>query len=187
MSNTFWRFLLCFLVALLVFGVVGVVISFAVRHGGAEFVVEYNGDTYYSNSEEQEIYLGAGDHQFAVKFVSGKHANYSAKVVAMADNNFAFTVDGKVYQFYGTDEDSNNYSEVFGLRSTKDGFVVSIPDSFSIKQAVEEKYGGAVELEQALQGDVCYFAISVVSGDNVIYLPFTFGLFLSLDTEHVIF
>ena len=172
MSNTFWRFLLCFLVALLVFGVVGVVISFAVRHGGAEFVVEYNGDTYYSNSEEQEIYLGAGEHEFAIKFVSGKHANYSAKVVAMADNNFAFTVDGKVYQFYGTDEDSNNYSEVFGLQATKNGFVVTIPDSF---------------LEQALQGDICYFAISVVSGDNVIYLPFTFGLFLSLDTEHVIF
>ena len=172
--------------ALLVFGVVGVVISFAVRHGGAEFVVEYNGDTYYSNSEEQEIYLGAGDHQFAVKFVSGKHANYSAKVVAMADNNFAFTVDGKVYQFYGTDEDSNNYSEVFGLQATKNGFVVTIPDSFSIKQAVEEKYGGAVELEQPLQNDLCYFAISVVSSDNTVYLPFTFGLIITLDPPYVI-
>lgn len=187
MSNTFWRFLLYFLVALLVFGVVGVVISFAVRDGGAEFTVEYNGDTYYSNSEEQDIYLGVGEHEFAVKFASGKHADYTAKVVAMADNNFAFTVDGKVYQFYGTDEANNDYSEVFGLRSTENGFVVSIPDSFNVKQAIEEKYDGSVELEQALQGDMCYFAISVVSGENVLCLPFAFGLFLSLDTVHVIF
>lgn len=186
MSGRFWKFLLIFLVALLVFGVVGVVISFAVRDSGAEFTVEYNGDTYYSNSEEQDIYLGVGEHEFAVKFVSGKHADYTANVVAMADNNFAFTVDGKVYQFYGTDEANNDYSEVFGLRSTKDGFVVSIPNSFSIKQAIEEKYGGAVELEQPLQNDLCYFVISVVSGDNTVYLPFTFGLIITLDPPHVI-
>lgn len=186
MSGRFWKFLLIFLVALLVFGVVGVVISFAVRDSGAEFTIEYNGDTYYSNSEEQDIYLGVGEHEFAVKFASGKHADYTAKVVAMADNNFAFTVDGKVYQFYGTDEANNDYSDVFGLRSTEDGFVVSIPDSFSIKQAIEEKYGGSVELEQPLQNDLCYFAISVVSGDNIVYLPFTFGLIITLDPPHVI-
>lgn len=88
MSGRFWKFLLIFLVALLVFGVVGVVISFAVRDSGAEFTVEYNGDTYYSNSENQSIYLGTGTHDFTVKSLSDEQADYTVKVVAVADSNF---------------------------------------------------------------------------------------------------
>ena len=174
MSGRFWKFLLIFLVALLVFGVVGVVISFAVRDSGAEFAVEYNGDTYYSNSENQSIYLDTGTHDFTVN------------IVAVADSNFVFTVDELLYQFYGTDETNNDYSEVFGLQLIENGFTLSVPENFSVKQAVEEKYGGSVVLEQPLQNDLCYFAISVVSGDNIVYLPFTFGLIITLDPPHVI-
>ena len=186
MSGRFWKFLLIFLVALLVFGVVGVVISFAVRDSGAEFAVEYNGDTYYSNSENQSIYLDTGTHDFTVKSLSGEQADYTVNIVAVADSNFVFTVDELLYQFYGTDETNNDYSEVFGLQLIENGFTLSVPENFSVKQAVEEKYGGSVVLEQSLQNDLCYFAISVVSGDNIVYLPFTFGLIITLDPPHVI-
>lgn len=186
MSGRFWKFLLIFLVALLVFGVVGVVISFAVRDSGAEFAVEYNGDTYYSNSENQSLHLGSGEHEFTIKFIPNRQADCTVKVVAVADSNFAFSVDGNMYQFYGTDEEYNDYSEVFGLQLTENGFIVSIPENFGVRQVVEQKYGGSVELEQSLQSDLCYFAISVVSGDNIVYLPFTLGSVIIIDPPHVI-
>ena len=187
MSGRFWKFLLIFLIALLVFGVVGVVIAFAVRDSGAEFSVEYDGDTYYSNSENQSVYLDTGTHDFTVKSLSDEQADYTVKVVAVADSNFVFTIDELIYQFYGTDEANNDYSEVFGLQRTTDSFSLTIAEDYSVLQAVSDKYGGEASVETLLPADISYFAISVVSGDYAVYLPFTFGFGLSIAPPLIIF
>lgn len=186
-SSTLSKIITYILVVLLLLGFAGVIVYFVAKNGGVSFYVEYNGDTYYSNSENQSIYLDTGTHDFTVKSLSDEQADYTVKVVAVADSNFVFTIDELIYQFYGTDEANNDYSEVFGLQLIENGFTLSVPENFSVKQAVEEKYDGAVELEQPLQNDLCYFAISVVSGDNIVYLPFTFGLIITVDPPSIIF
>lgn len=194
MSNTFWKFLLCFLVALLVFGIVGVAISFAVRNSGMEFCVEYGDKTYYSNTENQNIYLDTGTHDFTVKSLSDEQADYTVKVVAVADSNFVFAIDELIYQFYSSDEANNDYSEAFGLQRTADGFSLTIAEDFSVLQAVSDKYGGEASVDALLSANMSYFAVSVVSGDNAVYLPFSFagqdyisssGVYL--DPPHIVF
>ena len=175
MSNTFWKFLLCFLVALLVFGIVGVAISFAVRNSGMEFCVEYGDKTYYSNTENQNIYLDTGTHDFTVKSLSDEQADYTVKVVAVVDSNFVFTIDELIYQFYSSDEANNDYSEAFVLQRTADGFSIKIAEDFSVLQAVSDKYGGEASVDALLSANMSYFAVSVVSGDNAVYLPFSFA------------
>lgn len=187
MGNTFWKFLLCFLVALLVFGAVGIIIAFAVRDSGAEFAVEYNGDTYYSNTENQSLCLGAGEHGFSVKYFSDEHADYTAKVVAVADSNFAFAVDGKMYQFYGTDEQSNDYSEIFNLQKTENGFSVTVYDGFDVEQAVREKFDGNVVFESPLDDSLIYFQILVISGNYSVSIPICFELKIEIDPPSIIF
>lgn len=190
MSGRFWKFLLIFLVALLVFGVVGVVISFAVRDNHFGIAVEYNDNIYYSSVENQNIYLSAGMNEFAVNSKS----DYTVKIVSVADSNFVFSVDGKMYQLYGTDEDNNDYTSAFGLQIIDDGFTVVISDS-GIERVLQNKFGGEIKLESKPLENLPYFAILVMSGKDTLYLPFTFAGQadvnnfgdLILDPPHVIF
>lgn len=194
MSGRFWKSLLIFLVALLLFGIVGIAISFAVRNSGMEFCVKYGNETYSSNMENQSIYLDTGTHDFTVKSLSDKQADYTVKVVVVADSNFVFTVNELIYQFCSSDEANNDYSEAFGLQQTEDGFTLTIAENLSVLQAVSNKYGGEASVETLLSADISYFALLVVSGDYSVYLPFSFngqdyistdGLYL--DPPHIVF
>ena len=188
-GNAVTRIVTYILVVLLVLGVAGMIAYFALRSQGVTYYVEYNGERYFANGDGGSLFLRAGEpHEFFVKSLTGGEVNYDVKVVSNSSNNFSFTCNGKVYQFASTSEESNDYSEVFGLEKGADGFSLSFPDGFTVEQAVEEKFGGEVLFDEELQSDKSYFVISVTSEDSAVNLWFTFsGLTVMLNPPQIIF
>lgn len=157
------------LVVLLVLGLAGGIAYFALKEEGVTYYVEYGGERCLANGEGCSVYLESGKtHGFVVKSLTGGEVDFNVKVTANATNNFAFTSGGKEYQFAGTDEAGNDYSKVFGLQKNPDGFSLTLPAGFTVKQAVETKYGGAIELQDGygISPGLYYFVITVTSGKS---------------------
>ena len=155
------------LVVLLVLGIAGMVAYFALRAQGVTYYVEYNGERYVANGDGGSLSFLTGEtYEFSVNSLTGGEVNYDVRVTANAANNFTFVYDGLVYQFVSTTEESNDYSEIFGLQKNADGFSLSFPDGFTVEQAIETKYGGDIQLQDNLQSGVPYFVITVSDGEN---------------------
>lgn len=179
------------LVVLLVLGIAGGIAYFALRSQGVTYYVEYGGEVYLANGDGGNITLRTGEtHEFSVKSLTGGEVNYDVKVVSNSANNFTFVCDGKPQSFCGTDEELNDYSEIFGLQKNADGFSLSFPDGFTVEQAVEEKFGGEVLFDEELQSDKAYFVISVVADESSVDLWFVFGAKVTdvtLDPPQIVF
>ena len=179
------------LVVLLVLGIAGGIAYFALRSQGVTYYVEYGGEVYLANGDGGNITLRTGEtHEFSVKSLTGGEVNYDVKVVSNSANNFTFVYDGKPQSFCGTDEELNDYSEIFGLQKNADGFSLSFPDGFTVEQAVEEKFGGEVLFDEELQSDKAYFVISVVADESSVDLWFVFGAKVTdvtLDPPQIVF
>ena len=190
-GNAVTRIVTYILVVLLVLGVAGMIAYFALRSQGVTYYVEYNGERYFANGDGGSLFLRAGEpHEFFVKSLTGGEVNYDVKVVSNSSNNFSFTCNGKVYQFASTSEESNDYSEVFGLVKGANGFSLTLSDSFTVVQAIETKYGGDILFEKELESDKAYFVISVTSDESAVSLWFTFGGFvegITLDPPQIVF
>ena len=179
------------LVVLLVLGIAGVIAFFALRSQGVTFYVEYGGERYIANGDGGSLSLRAGEpHNFAVKSLTGGEVNFDVTVQSNRANNFSFVFDGEPQLFYGTDEVLNDYSEVFGLKKSSDGFSLTFSDVFTVEQAIEAKYGGDVQFENELESDKAYFVVSVVSDESTVSLWFTFDVDVegvTLDPPQIIF
>ena len=177
------------LVVLLVLGIAGMVAYFVLRSQGVTFYVEYDGERYLANGDGGSLGLVNGEtHTFSVKSLTGGEVNFDVNVVSNSSNNFSFTCNGKVFQFVSTEETSNDYSEEFGLEKSADGFSLTLPDHFTVEQAIEIKYGGDVSFEKELESDKAYFVISVTSDESVVSLWFTFyDLTVTLNPPQIIF
>ena len=179
------------LVVMLVLGIAGIIVFFALRSQGVTYYVEYNGERYVANGDGGSLSLREGKlHEFSVKSLTGDEVNFDVKVVSNKSNNFSFTCNGKVYQFASTSEESNDYSEVFGLVKGANGFSLTLSDSFTVVQAIETKYGGDILFEKELESDKAYFVISVTSDESTVSLWFTFGGFvegITLDPPQIVF
>lgn len=179
------------LVVLLVLGIAGMVAYFALRAQGVTYYVEYNGERYVANGDGGSLSFLTGEtYEFSVNSLTGGEVNYDVRVTANAANNFTFVYDGLVYQFVSTTEESNDYSEIFGLQKNADGFSLSFPDGFTVEQAIETKYGGDVSFEKELESDKAYFVISVVADESSVELWFVFGVKVTgvtLDTPQIVF
>ena len=179
------------LVVLLVLGIAGGIAYFALRSQGVTYYVEYGGEVYLANGDGGNITLRTGEtHEFSVKSLTGGEVNYDVKVVSNSANNFTFVCDGKPQSFCCTDEELNDYSEIFGLQKNADGFSLSFPDGFTVEQAVEEKFGGEVLFDEELQSDKAYFVISVVADESSVDLWFVFGAKVTgvtLDPPQIVF
>lgn len=179
------------LVVLFVLGIAGMVAFFALRGQGVTYYVEYNGVRYVANGDGGGVALLTGEtHNFAVKSLTGGDVNYDVKVMSNSSNNFSFTCNGKVYQFASTSEESNDYSEVFGLVKGANGFSLTLSDSFTVVQAIETKYGGDILFEKELESDKAYFVISVTSDESAVSLWFTFSGCvegITLDPPQIVF
>ena len=179
------------LVVLLVLGIAGMVAYFALRSQGVTYYVEYGGERYFANGDGGSIELLNGKaYEFTVNSLTGGEVNYDVKVVSNSSNNFTFTCNGKVYQFVSTEEKNNDYSEIFGLQKSADGFSLSFPDGFTVEQAIKEKFGGEVLFDEELQSDKAYFVISVVADESSVDLWFVFGAKVTdvtLDPPQIVF
>lgn len=179
------------LVVLLVLGIAGMVAYFALRAQGVTYYVEYGGERYFANGDGGSIeLLNGATNRFSVKSLTGGEVNYSVTVQSNYSNNFDFVIDGEYRQFYSTTEENNDYAAVFGLQKKADGFSLTFPDHFTVEQAVETQYGGDIELQDGyeISDDLCYFVITVTSGESSVSLWFTFSdLTITLDPPQIVF
>lgn len=179
------------LVVLFVLGIAGMVAYFALRAQGVTFFVEYNGERYIANGDGGSIALLNGKtHDFAVKSLTGGDVNYDVAVRSNSANNFDFVLNGENYQFFSKNDENNDYAAVFGLQKKVDAFSLTFPDHFTVEQAVETQYGGDIELQDGyeISDDLCYFVISVTSGESSVLLWFMFSDFtVTLDTPQIVF
>lgn len=165
------------LVVLLVLGVAGMIAYFALRSQGVTYYVEFGNERYFGNTEGGSLSLPTdATYAFSVKSLTGGEVNFDVKVQSNSANNFTFVCDGKPQSFYGTDAVFNDYSEIFGLQKSADGFSLTLPDHFTVEQAIETKYGGDISFEKELENDKAYFIISVTAEESAVNLWFTFDV-----------
>lgn len=162
---------------------------FFLRDQGVTFYVEYGGTRYYAKSEGGSIGLRSGKtHSFSVKSLTGGEMNYSAKIISNEANNFGFFVGGEFHRFYDDDEQNDDYSNVFGLTKSPNGFTVTIPETLTVESAVEEKFGSDITPQTELQKDICYFVITVAADGSNVNMWFKIDeLLLSIDPPSIIF
>lgn len=176
-GNAVGKIVTYILVVLLVLGVAGIIAYFALRSQGVTYYVEFGNERYFGNTEGGSLSLPTdATYSFSVKSLTGNEVNFDVKVVSNVSNNFDFTVDGVYKQFYSTTAENNDYSEIFGLQKDKGGFTLTVPDGFSVKEAVEIKYGGNVEFGAELENDKAYFVISVMAEESAVNLWFAFDV-----------
>ena len=179
------------LVVLLILGVAGGIAYFVLRSQGVTFYVEYGNEKYFLIGGNDSLKLVNGQsHDFSVKSLSGSEANYDVKIISIQANNLTFTMNGLSYQFYSTTDEDNDYSQVFGLKKEIDNFSLVLPNTFSVKQAIEEKYGAEIVLqnENDIQAGLCYFVIVVTVDENTVKIPFSFtDLTVTIDPPQIVF
>lgn len=179
------------LVVLLVLGIAGMAVYFVLRLQGVTFYVEYKGERYFANGDGGSVWLPTdSENSFSVKSLTGGEVNYDITVQSNSSNNFDFVIGGEYKQFYSTTDENNDYAEVFGLQKKADGFSLTLPDHFTVEQAVETQYGGDIELQNGyeISDELCYFVITVTSDESTVSLWFTFSdLTISLDPPAIVF
>ena len=188
-GSAFVKIITYILVVLLVLGFAGAAAYFLLRENGVSFYVEYGGSRYYGGSEGGSLFLLPSDspYSFTVKSLTGGEVNYSVSVASNEANNFDFSLGGDNYRFYGSDESNNDYSEIFALQKSADGFTLTVP-KMSVQEIVEEKFGGEIELAKELDADAAYFVVTVTSGESSVMLWFRIETFsITLDPSQIIF
>ena len=175
------------LVVLLLLGVAGIVVQFAIKEQGLNYYVEYGGQKYYNNTENSNIWISPNQKcSFTVKSITGKTVDFTVKITANPANDFGFILDGKYYQFYSTTEEKHDYTEIFEVQKSAEGFTITIPKGMTVQKAVEKQYGGEIELTEDL-AMLDYFLITVTMDKESVVLPFKFEMVITLDTPSIIF
>lgn len=188
--NAIGKIITYILVVLLVLGIAGGIFYFVLRNQGITYYVEYDGEKYLADSDGGSLYLPPSDkpHSFSVKSLTGGEVNFDVKITSNSANNFTFVYGGQPQKFYGTNEEQNDYSEVFGLEKSADGFTLSISENFTVEEAVKMKYGGDIEIQEDLNYKLCYFVITVSVDKTAVNLWFNFTeLKITLNPSQIIF
>lgn len=189
-SEVLGKIILWLLVIVLIVGVAFVALFFAMRNQGVTYYVEYGGERFFGGSSDGLALLNGGTYNFSVKSLTGGEVNYGVTVQSNSANNFTFVCDGKPQAFYGTDEESNDYSEIFDLKKGTGGFSLTIPEDFTVEKAIEAKYGADIVFQDEIKNGLCYFIISVWVEKTSISLWFAFGgrvENITLDPPQIIF
>lgn len=175
----------------LIVAVVGVALYFGLHEQGLTYYVEYGGERYYANSDSGGLLLYMEKtHDFSVKSLTGGEVDFDVKITSSAENNFSFKVGEERWRFYDNDPELNDYTGIFGVDVSGNTFSVTVPNGFSVEQAVREQFGDNVQFETDLQESLAYFVITVTVDASSIHLPFMFGAKASgvtLDPPSIIF
>lgn len=175
----------------LIVAVVGVALYFGLHEQGLTYYVEYGGERYYANSDSGGLLLYMEKtHDFSVKSLTGGEVDFDVKITSSAENNFSFKVGEERWRFHDNDPELNDYTGIFGVDVSGNTFSVTVPNGFSVEQAVREQFGDNVQFETDLQESLAYFVITVTVDASSIHLPFMFGAKASgvtLDPPSIIF
>ncbi len=172
-ASVFGKILLYLVVALVILGIAVGIAYFALRESGVTFYVEYNGERYYSNTEDGNIQLVRGKKgNFSVKSLIGNDVNYSVTITSNPANDFTFKYNDELYWFYGDVDSLNDYTQYFDIKRNADGFELYIPFDFSVETLVEQKYGGDIEIVDNSNDSYRYFGISITSDKSSVNLWF---------------
>ena len=187
--NTAGKVIMYIMIVLLIIGVAGGVTYFFLRSRGVTFYVTNEGHKYYSGMDGASIWLSPGEtHSFSVRSLTGGEVNYSVKVLANEANNFGFFADQEFHRFYDNDEQNDDYSEIFGLKKSINGFTLTIPEEMTVRRAIEEKFGENLQLQTELQEGLCYFVLVVTAGGSSVTLWFNIDeLQITIDPPSVVF
>ena len=187
MGRSFGKFLLVFLVALLVFGIAAVAISFALRDTGYDFSVEVSGNRYYADTDNDLTLLAGQTYDFAVQSSLEGEVDFNVRVLANSENNFSFSANDTQYLFYGADDQLNDYSSVFRLSVTPSGFSLTLPQNTSMGYILSQKFDCDVEIFDDISDSISYFSIVVESLDKVITFDIYFDWYIAIDPPHIAF
>lgn len=179
------------LVVLLVLGIAGMVTFFVLRSQGVTFYVECYGEKYLANGDSDSLALLNGEtHTFSVKSLTDGEVNYSVKVTSNGANNFSFTTNGEIWYLWNDDETKDDYTDIFDIEKSEDSFTLTLPEDFTVKQVLEEKFGAEIvpKDESDIQAGVCYFVIVVSLDESTVKIPFSFSdLTVTLNPPQIIF
>ena len=172
-ADVFGKMLLYVVVVLVILGIAGGIAYFALRGSGVTFYVEYNGERYFSNTEDGNIQLVRGKKgNFSVKSLIGNDVNYTVSITSNPANDFTFKYNDEYYWFYSDDESLNDYTQYFDIERNADGFELYVPFDFSVEALIEQKYGGDVEISNSLNDSYRYFGITVTVDESAVNLWF---------------
>ncbi len=164
------------LVILLLLGITGGTAYFLLRSQGVTFYVEHEGKKCYANADGAYVNLKVGEiSRFDVKTLTGGEVGYSVKVTASNVNNFTFTANGEEHTFYTGTTENDDYTDVFEIERGLSGFSVAVPERFTVKKAVEAKYGGEITLNGELNAENSYFILTVTAETSVVKLWLIFS------------
>lgn len=175
-SGAFGKFVAWLLAILLILGVAAIAVYFVMREQGVTYYVEFGGERYFAGAEDGGLELMNGEtHEFSVKSLTGGEVNYSVKVVSSAANNFRFSVGTEMYWLYNDNDRLDDYSNVFSLQKSADSFSITIPQDFTVEQALETKYGGDITFLEDISENESYFTVVVTVDNSNVALCFSFG------------
>ncbi len=173
-GGAFGKIVIWLLVVLLLFGVVGLVLFFVMQEQDVTYYVEYGGKQYLANSDGSIELSGGETHEFFVKSLTGGEVEFDVKITSNSDNNIAFAYNEEYRNSYTDNADTNDYSEVFGLKTDTNGFTVAIPQDMTVETAIETKLGGDITLIDELSDSTAYFVVTVSVGKSTVDLSFVF-------------
>lgn len=168
MGNTFWKFVLTFLVVLLVlFGVVGVVVYFTRDNtdtppSSSGFEVTYEGNGVASGSS-----LGLMDGESAFEVDGTPSYEVHIYVYCAAGQELEFSMGGEPILW--SDCDGTDVTSGFTITPVQGGFTLK---HYGFNDIMSRVYGGLdVELIELSEGDI--FRMEITSQDGTCELYFT--------------
>ena len=179
-SSAFGKIVVWLLVVILIVAVVGVALYFGLRERGMTFYVEYGGQRYVGGPDGDSLLFRHGEtHEFSVKSLTGGEVDFDVKITSNSDNNITFAYNQEYHNSYTDNDDTNDYSDVFGLQAETDGFTVTIPQDMTVETAIETKLGGDITLLDELSDSTAYFVVTVTVEESSVNLPFVLGTMVS--------
>lgn len=188
--NTVGKVVAWVLAILLIAGVAGVIVYFVAKEEGADYYVEYGGTKYYGNAEGGKLDITSdNEYRFEVRSLTGENVNFDVKVTSNPANNFEYTVDGKLCVWNGSDEKTNDYTDIFNVQKDETGFTMNVPKQFGIYDILQAKYPGQTVDSGSLDAKD-YFLLTVSVGESSV--AFWFGtnvatIGITLDPSEIVF
>ena len=142
------------------------------------YYVEYTGTRYTPGETGASMSLTSGEtYEFCVKSDTGTKTEYSAKITSNPEKNFSFQVGNELRWFYDENETRNDYSQIFGLTQAEEKIILTVPEGFSLRSAIEERHGGKVTLNEGTKLEAgCYFRLVISVEETTFSMDFSVAL-----------